>query len=255
MDELISIIIPTYNAGEFIGRALESVYNQTYKNIEVIVIDDGSEDDTDLILEDYMLNDNFTYIKKWHSGLAAVARNEGLEAAVGSYVAFLDADDYWAPDKLKKQIELFKNEEIGLVYSNGHIMDTKKLYSKLAKPHKGNVFDKLISKNFIATSSVIIRREVLDEIGVFSEDPNFRVGEDYDLWLRIAQKYKVGYAPEDLFAYRLNQNGLTKNKRLAYKNLTNLYKAWLKEKLNPKQKFLFKLALVKNYLKIIVSSF
>lgn len=258
MNKLVSIIIPTYNAGQYIREALSSALSQNYQNFEIIVIDDGSTDDTEEIIKKYFIKDNIHYIQTKHSGLASMARNTGLKASKGHYIAFLDADDTWTPDKLKLQIELF-DEATALVYSDGEIIGQSKKngqkYSDLVKFYKGHVFHKLILKNFIATSSVVVKKSALDELGMFSENPKLRVGEDYDLWLRIAQKYKIKYSPKILFSYRIHPDSVTKNKTKAYKNISYLYKKWLKKNLSPKEKILFTIALLKNYLKIIYKIF
>jgi len=250
MNSLVSVIIPTYNAYKYIGDALDSVLKQTYDNYEIIIIDDGSTDNTDKIIQTYLPNDKIHYIKIKHSGLAAVARNQGIKVSRGSYIAFLDADDTWSPNKLKEQIELF-DDHTALVYSDGEFIDQNRKYSARVKFHQGIVFDKLILKNFIATSSVVVKKTILDKVGLFSENPKLKVGEDYDLWLRISQKYSIDYSSKNLFGHRIYHESVTGNKKKAYQSLSYLFKKWLRKDLNFIEKFLFMLALILNYLKII----
>jgi len=201
---LVSVIIPSYNCGKYIKEAIESVFSQTYKNFEIIVIDDDSTDDTEYSLKEYI--GKITYFKQPHRG-AASSRNEGLKRAKGDFIAFLDADDVWEKEKLEKQIKyLEEHPEAGMVYTDLYRIDmrTNRLLSRWSEvfPVKeGFVFKDLIEKNFIQTSSTLMKKEVIECIGFFDE--TFKAYEDIDYWVRIAEKFKIGYIPEPLVKYRM----------------------------------------------------
>lgn len=253
MNNLISIIIPAYNAEKYIKETIDSALEQTHKNIEIIIVNDGSTDNTENIIKSYT-DDRIKYFKQKNSGLAGIARNTGIRQANGDYIAFLDADDIWVKDKLKKQIKILDNTT-ALVYSDGEISGAThkngKKFSDFSKFYRGRVFHNLIKNNFIPTSSVVVKRKALGDVGIFSEDKKLRVGEDYDLWLRISKKYKINYCDEILFKYRITGEGETANKKEAYKNILYLHKTWLAKKLSPKEKILFIFGYTKTCLKII----
>lgn len=203
---LVSAIIPTYNAKEFLSQAVRSALDQTYPNIEVIVVDDGSTDQTRELVKSY--SPKLHYVYREHSGLPSVVRNAGLRVAQGEYVAFLDSDDQWLPGKLERQVEILeRHPAIGLVSANALSLvpgrnTGDRLYLRDEQPRSGWVLEMLLKDNFVVTSTVMIRHSLLNRVGVFSEDPLLRVGEDYDLWLRIATVAEVCYLPEALAIYR-----------------------------------------------------
>jgi len=192
----LSIIIPTFNRCKLLNRALNSVFNQTYSDYEVIVIDDGSTDDTA-----EMLQKNFTHLRysyQSNHGVSA-ARNKGLELVKGEWVAFLDSDDEWLPQKLEKQISLLK------VKPDYKICHTEELWIRNGvrvnqmKKHKkagGWIFPQCLPLCAMSPSSILIHRSVFDSIGYF--DTSLPACEDYDLWLRITAKYPVLYLEEPL---------------------------------------------------------
>lgn len=194
-DPLVSIIIPAYNAAEFMGETLESVFAQTYKNWEVIVVNDGSSDTARLeqVLKRYP--SNLIYIKQENQG-AAVARNTGLRAANGEFVAFLDADDRWLPSFLEKQINLLKSNNADVVFADAMLFGDSRLDGRTfmqLNPLGGDVTAEnlLAVKVTILTSTVLARKEVIFDVGLF--DVSLRRGQDFDLWLRLA-KYGARFA-------------------------------------------------------------
>ena len=206
----VSIIIPTYNQAEYLKEAIESVLNQTYKNIEIIIVDDGSTDNTLEVVASF--DNKIVYIQQRNKG-ASSARNTGIKEASGEYVAFLDSDDMWIKNKLEKQIEFIKNDpEIGLLGTGCYEMINmgKMIYKKIF-PAKNEILQKdLIKYNPFIQSSVIVEKDVFNDIDLYDE--KFKESEDYDLWLRIAQKYKVANLPEALVTKRYYEKGLSKNK-------------------------------------------
>jgi glycosyltransferase involved in cell wall biosynthesis len=190
----VSVIIPTYNRARYIRAAIESLLAQTFKDYEIIVVDDGSTDDTETVLKTG--NYRLIYMRQPHSGLPAVARNTALRRARGEYVAFLDSDDEFLPDKLSTQVARLDAEpSLALVYSDAlYFQDEGSVVGTLLgdwHPSQGKVFLPLIVTNFMATCSVMLRKDCLDTLGLFDESP--AVIEDYDLWLRIAARYDVGF--------------------------------------------------------------
>jgi len=192
-----SIIIPTYNRRDFIVKAIKSVLNQIYTHFELIIIDDGSTDDTKEIVQSF--NDNRIIYKFHKNHGVSFARNKGLEMVRGDFVAFLDSDDWWTIEKLQKtstyiqdfpKIKIFHTEEIW--HRNGELLKQLKKHKKPT----GWVYKKALSLCCISISTVAINREVFETVGMFDE--SFEACEDYDFWLRATNKYKVKLIPECL---------------------------------------------------------
>ena len=189
----VSIIIPTYNREKFIGRALESVLAQTYKDYEIIVIDDGSQDQTRDVVRQY--GGNIKYVYQQNGGSSS-ARNRGIQESTGEYIAFLDSDDIWIPEKLAIQVEILdKNKSIGIVCSRMPIFDKEgKQIGFKPQEHIGKDFIALITHwGDLPTSTVMTRRECFDKVGLF--DTSLKTIQDFDMWLRIASRY-------DIYEYR-----------------------------------------------------
>lgn len=213
----ISVIIPTYNAANFLREAIDSVLAQTFQDFELIVVDDGSQDDTELVAQEY--GDRLTYIRQDNRGPGA-AKNTGIKNSRAPLIATLDADDKWLPLKLERQYEyMSKHPEIGMVNGNFSTFNENGIVTylvdgNLRKTYQGYIFDKLIIKNFIASGVVMFRRECLDKVGLFPED--FKISEDWHLWLRISKEYKVGYIDERMAMYRWQNQSLTWNYAKSY---------------------------------------
>ena len=206
----VSIIIPTYNQSQYLEEAVESVLNQTYKNIEIIIVDDGSTDNTPEVIKSF--DNKIIYIQQKNKG-ASGARNTGIKKANGQYIAFLDSDDLWLKNKLEKQIKFIQNNpEIGLLGTGCYQMiDINKMIYKKIFPAKNEILQKdLIKYNPFIQSSVMIKKDVFNSIGLYDE--KFKESEDYDLWLRIAQKYKVANLEQALVTKKYYAEGLSKHK-------------------------------------------
>ena len=192
----ISVILPTYNREASLGRAIESVLNQTYRNFELIVIDDGSTDDTSRIIRKH--KKRIRYYSQLHSGVSS-ARNLGLEKSEGTWVAFLDSDDYWLPQKLARQMECLAKNPQWLVMQTDEKWIRRGVVVNPMKKHRkysGWIFPQCLPLCIVSPSAVIVHQKVFNDVGVF--DASLPVCEDYDLWLRIALKYEIGLLPEKL---------------------------------------------------------
>ena len=202
----VSVVIATYNRSRQIREAIDSVLAQSVPVREVIVVDDGSKDDTRAQLLAY--GDRIRPFFQANGG-ASAARNHALRMAQGSWIAFLDDDDVWLPEKIKQQWDLVrKNPALGLVYCSDYAVDEqlRVLYSREAQPqNRGEVFDRLLIKNFIFTSCVIARRDAIEKAGYMQ--PEFKFAQDWDLWLKIAAEHPVDFAPAPLVLYRQSPTG------------------------------------------------
>lgn len=184
----ISVIIPSFNRAELLNRALKSVYNQTLQPDEVIVIDDGSTDNTQQII-----SANYPQVKYHHQANQGVsaARNTGIQQAKGQWLAFLDSDDEWLPNKLEKQINALKETDYKVCHTEEIWIRNEVRVNQMNK-HKKNggwIFQQCLPMCAMSPSSIMIHREVFNQIGLF--DIGFPACEDYDLWLKITAQYPV----------------------------------------------------------------
>jgi len=206
---LVSIIIPAYNVEGFIKNAINSALNQTYSNIEIVVIDDGSTDKTKEVLNSYITSRKIKYIYQANQGLAG-ARNSGICESHGKYIALLDADDEFLPEKIEKQISALEaNPDYGICYCDIiHFFEgnPRRFYHHRYTYQSGNLFEPLLEKQFINPLSVVIKKDILDKWGVF--DPELRHTEDWELWLRLAHRgVKFYYLDEPLALYQVRTSG------------------------------------------------
>jgi glycosyltransferase involved in cell wall biosynthesis len=186
---LISVIIPTYNRGWIINEAIDSVLTQDYVNFELIVVDDGSTDNTHDILNSYQKN--FLVLRQNNKGVSA-ARNRGLAAASGHFVAFLDSDDTWLPQKLSRQVDFFQSNPDALICQTEEIWIRNNVRVNPKKRHKkpsGMIFEPSLSLCLVSPSAVMIKKNLFEEVGIFDE--TLPACEDYDLWLRVSCRHPV----------------------------------------------------------------
>lgn len=230
---LVSVIIATYNSSKFIGEAVRSVLSQTYSKYEVIVVDDGSTDETKDVLREF--EGSIRYVYQTNRGPSA-ARNAGIRLAQGEYICFLDADDIWAPKKLELQLSFLEEHPgIGLVFSDEEDMALQggMIHSVLAKrtfysdllgqTPLQDAFEKLLIENFILTSTVMVRKACFAEAGLFDE--SLRVVEDRDLWMRIGAHCGIGFLPLILGKRREHEANISANSEL---NLRSRIRVWTK---------------------------
>lgn len=205
---LVSVICACYNMGRYVREAVDSVLAQDYPAVEVIVVDDGSTDDTPAALAVYADNPRVTVIRQANAG-QTVAKNAGLRAARGSYVGFCDADNAWLPGKLARQLPLLRTHgpqnggRVAVVYGDVALIDGegRPLPTPPVKRHSGRITGPLLRDNFVTFNTTLVPRAVVEEFGGFDE--SLRMGIDYDLWLRISVKYEFLYLAEPLVKYRI----------------------------------------------------
>ncbi len=192
----VSVIIPTYNRKHTLGRAIESIISQTIKPLEIIIVDDGSNDGTrEWIKEEYPF---IKYLNQNNSGVSA-SRNRGIFSANGNWIAFLDSDDEWIPEKLERQLSILSSDKKAVFCHTNEIWirnGTRVNQMRKHQKYGGYIFEKCLDMCRISPSSSIIKKEVFDHIGYFDE--SLIVCEDYDLWLRIAAHYKILFLDQPL---------------------------------------------------------
>lgn len=217
----VSVIIPVFNRADLISEAIDSVLAQTYRDFEIIIVDDGSTDNTLRVLSDYKAHNNVRVISQRNQG-QAIARNTGIQASKGVLIAFLDSDDLWLPEKLQRQVSLFDSiPNLAWCYSDAMCFSGKKnedLYpfSRCNKPYEGQIAPHLLLRCFIPTLTVVIQRWVFEEVGFFHKLA--AAGEDWDLWLRIAAKYPVRRVSEVLARYRVHEGNISGSQSITLKH-------------------------------------
>jgi len=210
MTPKVSIIIPTYNREKFLTRALNSILIQTFKNFELIVIDDASTDNTEKVLKNFQKKDKrIKYFRNSQNKGPSESRNIGIRMAKGKYIAFLDSDDEWLPQKLEKQLKFIENKNAKVVTCWAYVNDKIRKKKYLCKvPYYKNPIPKILKENYILSSpsSVILERKVIDKVGFF--DSLIRYAEDWDYWIRIIKAgYNFFVVKEPLLKYHLWEGG------------------------------------------------
>jgi glycosyltransferase involved in cell wall biosynthesis len=224
----VSVIIPTFNSAEYVGNAIDSVLSQTYSAYEIIVVNDGSTDNTQEILKNYVKKILYFEIE---NGGPSKARNIGIIHSKGAFIAFLDADDEWYPQKLEKQVELIREKpKCGLVYCDRVVFDettkrnTKMTYRESGKIYEGNMFWDMLKAGdgCFATSCVLLRRDALNLLGLFDEE--LYTAEDTNLLLRVAYHYEIEFVPETLAKIRIHSRNISHQNVRRWGTIQNLDK-------------------------------
>lgn len=220
---LISVVIPCYNYANYIKEAIQSVINQSYKNIELIVINDGSSDNSHEIIQALAQEYKFLYVNQKNSGVTQTSQN-GLDLARGEFIKFLDADDKIYPNFLANALNALKDPNTAFVYANADLMDENSNI-RANKPCKncvsGKIFDNLVQDCFINTTTSLIRTSALKNVGGFDTSINV---QDYQIWLKMAQKYEVAYINQAFGAIRIHANNMSK--RVEF-NIAAIHKTYL----------------------------
>ena len=216
MDSLpphVSVIIPTYNRASLLGRSIKSVLSQTFQDFEIIVVDDASVDNTEEVVR--IIGDpRILYLKHETNSGGSAARNTGIKAARGDFIAFQDSDDEWLPEKLEKQIKIMADAppNVGVVYTGfWRIQGDKKEYipGPEVQVKEGNIHRELLKGNFVTTQVVVVKKECFEKAGMFDETlPRL---QDWELFLRIAKHFEFRYVPEPLVNSFYTEDSISSN--------------------------------------------
>lgn len=241
-EPVFSVVIPAYNAGSFIARTLECLNAQKFSDFEAVIINDGSTDNTEAVVAEYIAaypNLRLRLINQQNRGIAG-ARNRGILEAKGRYVAFLDHDDIWYPEKLIRCYTVLNTHPDITVVCHNEVL--REASGKIARylnygPYVEDMFRKLLYQgSCLSTSATAIRRDVFSQVGLFRENPEFSTVEDYDLWLRISKKHKIHFIPEILGEYVINNKNASLNFEKHYNNQLCVLKTNFREE-NEKKAF------------------
>lgn len=212
---VVTVVLPTYNRGDIITASIQSVLDQTYTDFELIVVDDASTDDTDEVVGTF--DDNrITYLEHDENKGAPAARNTGIEASEGGYVAFQDSDDEWDPHKLERQMEAFHaaSESVGVVYTGMRRIRDDKVASTPypgVEPTEGDIRPSLCRQNFIPTQVALVRRECFERVGTFDE--NAWPLSDWELWIRISKQFQFEFVDEHLVTGEVRGDSISRDQR------------------------------------------
>lgn len=216
---LVSIIAINYNNGAWVLETLDSIAEQSYSNIELIIVDDCSTDNSPGLIKEWISHFNrpVKFIQhEINKGVCATS-NTGFKAASGKYVSYLGTDDILLPEKIEKQVEILENTpgNVAAVYSDAYLIDKnsdrlygwyiQKFHPELRKLPSGNLFNELIVANFLPAMTLLIRRDIFESIGYFDEN---LVNEDYDMWLRMSRKYEIVFSPYVSAKYRIHSQSM-----------------------------------------------
>jgi glycosyltransferase involved in cell wall biosynthesis len=228
----VSVIIPTYNRAHLLSRAIKSVLNQTFQDFEIIIVDDASTDDTDKLVASFHDN-RIRYIQHEKNRGGGAARNSAITQAQGDYIAFLDSDDEWLPEKLEKQMKFFENAPatLGLVAAGALDIRENIPYQKYIPMLRGNLAQRILIDNCVGLNGIVlVRKECFSKVGLFDE--NLRGSEDWDLWIRIAQHYEVDFTPDILLRYYPQPDSMIRDHdagigahKIIFKKYQHLFKA------------------------------
>ncbi len=214
----VSVIIPVHNSRKYIEKCINSVINQTYKNLEIIIVDDNSIDNSVNIIKS-IKDKRIKLIELKENNGAAQARNKGIEVSTGEYICFLDSDDYWYNKKIEKQLKFIKNK--AFIYSEYLYLKNNKTH--IAHVPKSLTYNQLLKNSAIFTSTVMLNMKYLNKEDVYM--PNIKMGQDYGTWYKILKKIGIAYGMQEVLSiYRVGNKSLSSNKFKAMKRTWNLYK-------------------------------
>ena len=262
MDNKVSVIIPMYNSEEFIEECISSVVNQTYKNLEIIVIDDCSEDSSFSIV-DRIKDERIKLVKFQENKGVSIARNKGIDISTGDYIAFLDSDDVWVKDKIEKQIKFIKDNDYTFIYSNYAYLNEKLLHKlvdldlkleniqyeseKIKELKVTNVPSQLSYEQAIKNTTIFVSTVMFDMNKLKKEDiymPNLKIGQDTATWWQVLKKGIKAYGMKDVLAfYRVGNLSLSSNKIRA---VIGTWKIYLRESMRWYERLFCFMCYIKN---------
>lgn len=226
---LVSVIVPCYNHEKYVQECIESVVNQTYKNIELIVIDDGSSDNSPKILQDLSKKYNFCFEHQKNRGLSGTL-NKALELTSGKYICNLASDDYWELTKIEKQVSIMEaNQNLGFCYSDYTFVDKNSNpinENTYFKNITGYAFRRMLISNFVAAVTVMIRKDVFSEVGAYDAEMPI---EDWYMWLKITKKYPIQSMGEKLAFYRMHGKNFSSDHKKMLNYELKIISLWKKE--------------------------
>ncbi|WP_303286335.1 glycosyltransferase [Marinobacter sp. SS8-8] len=209
----VSVVTPTYNRARFLPDAVTSVLSQTFGDLQLIIVDDGSDDNTRDVLAPFLADRRVRYVYQKNQGQSH-ARNLALKQATGDCIAFLDSDDVWAPDKLEKQLAVLQaNPGVDIVHGDEATIDEqgKVISFENMKRYSGRITRYLLADNSVSITTALVRRRCFDEMGGF--DTSVGVADDYELWLRFSARYCYQYEPGIVASYRVMADQISSDKR------------------------------------------
>jgi teichuronic acid biosynthesis glycosyltransferase TuaG len=250
----VSIIMPAYNAEKYIAASIESVLAQTYQNWELLIVNDGSTDGTQMLIDEYIRKDNRIKFFYQQNGKQGKARNLAISNSIGEYLAFLDSDDLWLPEKLTIQLNQISHLNADLIFSESFVFydDVLSFKETMGIP-KGYLKEKigiesLIQGNCIPVLSVLVKREKVLQVGMFIEDPLIANAEDYHLWLKIIMSGGILWGADDVLTlYRVHGSSSTNTDKYANKQLPFMYHSLIKLFPEYKNQIKKKIKLIFNY--------
>lgn len=200
MNISISVVIPTFNREKLLLRAIKSVLGQTYPVVEILICDDGSDDNSIASIME-LNNPKIKWIKCGRNGRPAIPRNIGIRESNCEWIAFLDSDDEWLPDKIERQVQIIKNGALAVCTNANRIIEERKQGNYCNFHRTKIIFNDLIFSNYIICSSVIINKSIIETTAYFSEDEELKAIEDYDLWFKISTRVDFYYIKDPLLNY------------------------------------------------------
>jgi len=227
-DPAVSVVIATYNMAQYIRQAIESVLNQTYSDLDVHVVDDGSTDDTRAVVA--TIDDPRVHYHWQCNAGQTRAKNLGIQRSNGKFIAFCDADDCWTPHKLAVQMPQFEGRDrVGVVYAKRCqvMVDGRQVPEEQGDFHSGKITEQLFKDNFITFGTAVVRRRCLEELGAFDE--TYRMGIDWELWLRISTQYEFCFVDEVTYMYRIWPGQMSSNWRGRYEHAFRIMEAFLQK--------------------------
>jgi glycosyltransferase involved in cell wall biosynthesis len=243
------VILPVYNRERWVARAIDSVLAQTYRNFELIVVDDGSTDGTRDVLERY--GEHITLITQEHRGVY-VARNLALQRARGELVAFIDSDDAWLPHRLASQVPLMQNPAVGLVFGDAlHVPGRRRTCFQVSPPRRGRAAARFAWCNFVPTITVLARKSCIEEAGGFSEESTLAC--DYLLWFRIALRHELDYVESLVAEYTVHAEGISYNLGRSLGARIRLFSSELRRTTNRETRGVLKLLLWNLRLRLVLA--